>query len=62
MHWGDPLGLYKRSKDEQMMVYGLYHFLRLDTTKPKPAWSPIPPASVNATPDAWGRANHFRVA
>ncbi len=25
------------------------------------SWGAMPPSTVNATPDAWERSNHFRV-
>lgn len=56
-HWGDPMGLYRRTKAEQLMILGLYSHLS-DAQERAPS---VPPGVV-ASPDAWARANHFRVA
>lgn len=44
-----------------MMVLGHYWYANSDVSKSTQKWSTMPPASVEATPDSWARANHFRV-
>lgn len=66
-HWGDPYGLYKRPKEEQLEVLGMYYSERKRRRRASPpthrgrrqvadgqGWE-------YASPDAKARADRFRV-
>lgn len=61
-YYGDPLGLYKATREEQILLLGMSHAEAMEAKRkaaPKPTTTPE--SVIEATPGAWQRLDEFRV-